>query len=449
MSASPDTAVSLERELEWLAALIDTRIRLHFGQPSDHRHLREIAPPQPTADGSAYYAELVRKYPMTFDERAILILALSPHIRPQLLDPFLVRNPNFERGFTEFGGIVSASQGGFWPTAETAAFVLAGSNLERRFAIQALFDPEHFFRRDGILVMQDTRPTESVFSTALGIGKEYLYRITTGQGYKPEFSSEFPAMRITTNQDWSDLVLPGQVLDEVEEIKAWIQHRHTLLNDWKLDKHIKPGFRSLFYGPPGTGKTLTASLLGKTTELHVYRIDLSMVVSKWVGETEKNLARVFDQAEINDWILFFDEADALFGKRTQTSNSNDRYANQEIAYLLQRIEDFSGVVILATNLKGNIDEAFARRFQSMIYFPVPLPEERLRLWRGAFSGQIPLQESVDLEAIAEEFEVTGGGIVNVLRYSTLMALRRGIEQVCLSDIRQGIRNEFRKHGKAL
>ena len=220
MSASPDTAVGLERELEWLAALIDTRIRLHFGQRCDHSDLHEIAPPQPTAGGSAYYAALVEKYSMTFDERAILILALAPHIRPQLLDPFLVRNPNLERGFTEFGGIVNASQGGFWPTAETAAFMLAGSNLERRFAIQALFDPEHFFRRDGILVMQDARPTESAFSTALGLGKEYLYRITTGHGYKPEFSSEFPAKRITTDQDWSDLVLPGQVLDEVEEIRA-------------------------------------------------------------------------------------------------------------------------------------------------------------------------------------------------------------------------------------
>jgi len=131
-------------------------------------------------------------------------------------------------------------------------------------------------------------------------------------------------------------------MEEVEEIKAWIEHRQTLMRDWGLEKQIKPGFRSLFYGPPGTGKTFTASLLGKSTGLDVYRIDLSLVVSKYIGETEKNLSTVFDQAERNDWILFFDEADALFGKRTQVSSSHDRYANQEVAYLLQRVEDFCG-----------------------------------------------------------------------------------------------------------
>jgi hypothetical protein len=307
--------------------------------------------------------------------------------------------------------MVNANHAGFWPTAETAAFVLAGSDLERRFAVQALFDPEHFFRRERMLEMDDARPAQSLFSTALTLGKEYLFRITTGSGYKPAFSRAFPATRITTEQDWDDLILPAQVLHEVEEVRAWIQHRDTLMRDWNLGKRIKPGYRSLFYGPPGTGKTLTATLLGKTTGLDVYRIDLSLLVSKWIGETEKNLSRVFDQAEINDWILFFDEADALFGKRTQTTSANDRYANQEVAYLL--------------------------------------PEERLRLWRGAFSEQVKLQASVDLEAIAEEFEITGGAIVNVLRYSTLMTLRRGADTVDLADIRQGIRREFRKDGKAL
>src|SRR5579884_1805242 len=156
-----------------------------------------------------------------------------------------------------------------------------------------------------------------------------------------------------------------------------------------------------------------------------------MVVSKWVGETEKNLASIFDEAERNDWLLFFDEADALFGKRTQTSSAHDRYANQEVSYLLQRIEDFSGVVILASNLKSNIDEAFARRFQSMIFFPMPAPAERLRLWQGAFAQRRRLDDSVDLEQIASEFEMSGGAVVNVLRYASLKAVRRGGEQVTM------------------
>jgi SpoVK/Ycf46/Vps4 family AAA+-type ATPase len=238
-------------------------------------------------------------------------------------------------------------------------------------------------------------------------------------------------------------------MDEVEEIRAWIEHRHTLLRDWGLERKIKPGFRSLFYGPPGTGKTLTASLLGKSTGLDVYRVDLSLVVSKYIGETEKNLASVFDQAERNDWILFFDEADALFGKRTQTSSAHDRYANQEVAYLLQRVEDFAGVVILASNLKGNIDEAFARRFQSMIHFPLPGPEERLRLWRSAFPNPSRLEPTVNLARIAEEYEISGGAIVNVLRSSSLATLRRGNGLIRTEDIYHGIRREFRKDGKVV
>lgn len=448
MNDSPDTAAVLERELAWLEAVVDASIRIYFGQPCTHSDVRQIPPPELRDDGTAY-SGMVRDRRMTFDERAVLALALAPHVRPQLFDPFLVKNPNLDRRFTEFGGVTDGAGCPFWPTAETAAFVLAGTDLARRIALQALFDPEHFFRRDGILRMDETEPAESLFSVPLTLSKDHLYRMTTGAGYRPGFGSRFPAMRIATPQDWGDLVLPAQVLQEVEEIRAWIAHRHTLMHEWGLEKHIKPGFRSLFHGPPGTGKTLTAALLGKSTGLDVYRVDLSMVVSKWVGETEKNLARVFDQAELNDWILFFDEADALFGKRTQTATANDRYANQEVAYLLQRIEDFSGIVILATNLKGNIDEAFARRFQSMIYFPIPSAGERLRLWQGVFADRQHLQDSVNLEALADEFEVTGGAIDNVLRYSTLMTLRRGADAVSLADIEQGIRREFRKHGRVL
>jgi SpoVK/Ycf46/Vps4 family AAA+-type ATPase len=251
---------------------------------------------------------------------------------------------------------------------------------------------------------------------------------------------------MTTALEWNDLVLPKTTLDEVEEIRAWITHRDILLHDWRLDKKIQPGYRALFYGPRGTGKTLTASLLGKTTGRDVYRVDLSLVGSKWVGETEKNLAILIDQAEAGDWILFFDEAGALFGKRTEVESAHDRYSNQEVAYLLQRVEDFSGVVILASNLKGNIDETFTRRFHSTIYFPVPGPDERLRLWNGAFSDRSKLEPAVDLTRLAEQYEVTGGAIVNVLRSASLMAVRRGAQAVGLDDITEGVRRELRKGG---
>jgi len=448
MNALTDNAAALELELSWLSQLIDASIRLYFGQECEVGDVLDIAPPDLSGSASSY-GQVVREHALSFEARAVLILALAPHVRPQLLDPFLMKNPNFERGFTEFGGVLAGAHGGFWPTVETAAFILAGEDLERRFAVQALFDPDRVLRRSKLLQLEDSQTGHTLFSAPLAMSKEYVSRFTTGGRHKPSFSSAFPAKRITTPLEWSDLVLPEPILDEVEEIRAWIEHRHTLLETWRLDKKIKPGFRSLFYGPPGTGKTLTATLLGKTTGLDVYRVDLSLVVSKWVGETEKNLAGVFDQAEASDWILFFDEADALFGKRTQTTSAHDRYANQEVAYLLQRVEDFPGVVILASNLKGNIDEAFARRFQSMIYFPIPGPEERLRLWQGAFSEQSRLEPAVDLLRLADEFEVSGGAIVNVLRYASLMALRRRADTIRLHDITHGIRREFRKDGKVM
>ena len=445
----PEQSVALENELGWLGRLVETSIKLHFGRECLYADVREVAPPELACSPSAY-AAMVRDHSMSFEERVVLALALAPHLRPQVLDPFLIRNATLDRSFTEFGGTTAGLLQGFWPTLETAAFVLAGADLGRRLALQQIFTPGHFFRKQKVLLLDDVQPDRSIFSAALCLSPECLARLTTGEPHRPNFSDAFPAQRITTRLDWNDLALPGHVMEEIEEIKAWIEHRQTLLHGWGLQRQIKPGFRSLFYGPPGTGKTLTASLLGKSTGLDVYRVDLSLVVSKYIGETEKNLAKIFDQAERNDWILFFDEADALFGKRTQTTSAHDRYANQEVAYLLQRIEDFSGVVILAaSNLKGNLDEAFARRFQSMIYFPMPGPDERQQLWQSAFGQQSRLEPDVDLAHIAREFEISGGGIVNVLRSSSLATLRSGRSLIQTEDIEDGIRREFRKDGKII
>jgi SpoVK/Ycf46/Vps4 family AAA+-type ATPase len=174
-----------------------------------------------------------------------------------------------------------------------------------------------------------------------------------------------------------------------------------------------------------------------------------MVVSKYIGETEKNLASVFDQAQNKNWILFFDEADSLFGKRTQTSNSNDRHANQEISYLLQRVEDFPGVVILASNIKANIDEAFARRFQSIVYFPLPDEVDRLRLWRGLYPDPAMLGEDVDLPLLAQKYELAGGSLTNVARFAAIRATRMNRQQITQSDLLLGINKELLKEGRTL
>lgn len=439
-------AVVLERELNWLEKIIATRLNIYFELNNDYLSVFEITPPiHPEWDAS--YVKFICQYQMDSAERIALALAFAPHIKPELLDHFFIKSSENERGYTEFGGLKGTSHGGFLPTGETIIFLLAGKDMKDRFTYMQLLDENHFFSKNGILKLEQAPNDEPSLSGALKLSKELIDLFTTGRKGKPNFSIDFPAKLVTTQMEWNDLVLPARTHEQIDEIKTWVTHSDTLMNSWGMSKKLKPGFKSLFYGPPGTGKTLTACLLGKECDMDVYRIDLSMMISKYIGETEKNLSKIFDMAEHKNWILFFDEAEALFGKRTGVSDAHDRFANQEVSYLLQRIEDFNGVVILASNLKSNIDDAFTRRFQSVIYFPVPAPEQRLQLWSNAFPEVATLDEKINLKHIAFKYELTGGTIMNIIRYSSLMTLKRNENTIILNDIEQGIKREYMKEGK--
>ena len=288
-----------------------------------------------------------------------------------------------------------------------------------------------------------------MLSGTLVIDQDYFDLFTIGKTHKPTFSSKFPATLIDVKANWSDLVIDPSIKKQIDHIYAWIKNNDLIMNAWEMKDKIKPGYRALFYGPPGTGKTFTAGLIGKTAGKDVYKIDISMMVSKWVGETEKNLARVFDMAENKDWILFFDEADSLFGKRSDGGSSQDRYANQEVSYLLQRTEEYPGTVILSSNLKGNIDEAFTRRFQSMVHFKMPLERERFTLWQKAFDGRISLAEEVDLKQLSKDYVISGGAIVNVLKFCSIRAAQKKSPVITNEDLIDGIRSEFLKEGKTV
>lgn len=261
---------------------------------------------------------------------------------------------------------------------------------------------------------------------------------------KGDITDELPVKKLTTQMDWDGLVLPDDVLKQITEIETWILHREKLMNEWGMARFLKPGYRTLFYGPPGTGKTLTASLLGKKTSRDVYRIDLSQTVSKFIGETEKNLSALFGRAGEKDWILFFDEADALFGKRTEVIDSHDRYANQEVSYLLQRIMDYKGLVILASSQKEKIDKALLRRLQSLIHFSVPGPEERLKLWANGFGNIAKREAKIDLKKIAAEYEISGGAIVNIIQHCILDAMNRKERVIRYDDLMDGVEGEINK-----
>jgi hypothetical protein len=436
---------ALDRDLGWFVKVLETRIKLYFRQETEFTSISEIEPPIISEDSP--YAHFVLHHKFSTEERLIFLLAVIPHIKPQLLDLFFVKNATTGRFFTEFGGRDGQNFQGFLPTGETALFVLAGDSLSARAALSDLFGPDHLFSRHGILSLQKTAEYEPHLSGHLTLSGEVVDLVTSGSIRRPSFGTEFPAKRIETALEWQDLILDSHTMEQVLEIKAWIEYGDVMLNDLGLRNRLKPGYRSLFFGPSGTGKTLTATLIGKMTGLDVYRIDLSMVVSKYIGETEKNLEKVFQKAENKNWILFFDEADALFGKRTDIRDAHDRYANQEVSYLLQRVEDFKGVIILSSNMKSNLDEAFTRRFQSIIHFPLPKPAERMRIWDNAFAKKMRPESAVDLSEIASKYELSGGGIMNVIRYSTLMALKNGCNSIMHNDIIDGIRRELFKEGR--
>lgn len=380
-------------------------------------------------------------------ESFILLASIAPHYLPDtfLLAKYLAgidKNP-----FSIIGGKISGDNGCFYPTGETLLFLLAGLSPQKRIWLSGHFSPNGRLLRLGLLEMGNVLPGSSQLSGQL-IPKPELISVLKGEKYQPAYSKDFPATLLETRMEWEDLVLPYSTYEGLEELKMWMKHGQALIGHSETGKRIKPGYRCLFYGPPGTGKTLTASLIGKAFRHPVYRIDLSMVVSKWVGETEKNLGSIFDQAANKDWVLFFDEADSLFGKRTHANSSNDRFANQEVSYLLQRIEDFPGLVILASNLKSNIDDAFNRRFQSTVLFPIPDVDIRHALWQKAFPKDFPLEAGIDLKEIAKKYEMAGGAMVNVVRYCTLKALdRQNGQTVLLEDLEHAIIREFKKEGK--
>ncbi|HEU4716470.1 MAG TPA: ATP-binding protein [Bacteroidia bacterium] len=438
----------LHNEINWLQEVISQVIRSYLLQEGHEKNWQDILPPDISASESPYALKVLEWQPGVFG-RIALALAIAPHLRPEALDVFFGKNQLYDRGFTEFGGVVDKNHSGFLPTAQTLYFLLTAVNPELRPEVMKLLSKENVLIRDEVIQLSEVDQNLPPLNAMLTMSSYWFEYFITGVHPPEESNPAFPAQRITTGLEWEDVVLDDNVMEQVEEIQAWLQHSSTLMNEWGLKKMLKPGYRALFYGPPGTGKTLTATLLGKMSGRDVYRIDLSMIVSKYIGETEKNLARVFAIARNKHWILFFDEADALFGKRTTTNSSNDRHANQQTAYLLQLIEDYPGVVILASNLNANIDDAFTRRFQSMIHFAMPSAEERLQLWTNAFSGTCTLHPDIDLRKIAEDHQLSGGSIINVLRTCALTAVRTSDPVVTQKNLLAGIRKEFRKENKTL
>lgn len=285
-----------------------------------------------------------------------------------------------------------------------------------------------------------------VTSAALTIGESEIGRICEEVLLKPSCGS---IKRIPVQYTFDDLKLWPEQKRILNNICAHVWHRHKVYDEWNLESRYSYGknVSALFYGPPGTGKTMAVHVIANMLNLPLYRIDLSQVVDKYIGETEKRLEEIFNAAEKNNTVLFFDEADAIFGKRSDVHEAKDKYANTEVSYILQRIEQYDGIVILATNYRKNIDEAFMRRIRYVVEFSLPDARLRKELWKSSFSDEIPT-EYLDYDYLAEQFEISGGSIKNIVLNAAFLAAARN-EPVSMLDVLYSIKNENAKTGKVM
>ena len=259
------------------------------------------------------------------------------------------------------------------------------------------------------------------------------------------------AQRMAPIYTWNDLVLPPATIQLLREIADQARFRTVVLDDWGFDRKLSlgKGLTALFAGPPGVGKTMAVEVIAKDLNLDIYRIDLSQVVSKYIGETEKNLAHVFDQAAEGNAILFFDECDALFGKRTEVHNAHDKYANTEVSYLLQRIEEYEGLCILATNFQQNLDPAFLRRLRFIVSIEFPNEQSRTHIWERVWPEDTPVSRAVDAEFLGKQFKLAGGSIRNAALSAAFLAAAEGSKEVRMKDVVRAVRREVEKSGRTM
>jgi ATPase family protein associated with various cellular activities (AAA)/winged helix domain-containing protein len=433
----------LRRALAALSAVLGARLADRLpARPTPLPVGEELPPlsgPEALPDVAAFAGDgplgtVVGDVPLDCADALILTAALAPDV---------------DERYASLLGLLSGRPG--TPTGLTGegARNLAARTFAGRIAAAEHLAPHAPLRAAG-LVSLEPAGEDGLLAGRLRIDPDVATWVLGRVREIPDGSAAFPAVPMTTVRTLADVVVPADVRTLLTGLIARIRDRRRIVVDWGFGGHHDgaAGVVALFHGPPGTGKTLAAAVVAREARIPAFRIDLSMLVSKYIGETEKNLARVFDLAERSDCALVFDEADAIFGRRTDVGEARDRYANQEISYLLQRIERHAGVVVLTTNLLANVDAAFLRRIGVVVPFPEPTQVERRQLWEQVFPAALPVARPLDVDRLAERFELTGAQIRDAALEAAYLAADDG-QVVTGEHLLAGVRRQYAKSGLML
>lgn len=417
-------AQALEMELEWLATVINARLRQHFEQKPD-----ELLLPAPVHPPESALSSLLSESAFVQPERLVLALAIAPHLRPEILDALFVQNQNLNRGFTEFGGVKGIAHGGFIPTGETAAFLMAGTSLHKRFELMRILGPEHQFRQRNILNLAPSEKGEPALSGRLAISDEWLKRLCGGTVAKPNLSSEFPAALCTTPLGFGQLVVDAKTQEQLKFLLSWNQRNVEWMHTVGCQAQYKHGLVASLHGPAGVGKTLSATLLGKQSVADVYKVDLIRVSGGDTAQIQSGLARLFEMATARRWILLFENSDVLMentGSATQASN---------VACLRHHLKGFAGLALLESRRPLDAESAHMDPVDVVVKFEWPDYGQRLQLWQAHLPEE-KVGGYVRMEDLAQCFKFTGAQIVDVVYRASLKAAQRHDPLVYASDLRE-------------
>lgn len=394
------TAAMLEKELAWLDAVLQARLALYFGQPSGHADICDVPVPDIGMDTSAY-ANLVREHRLTYSERLILVLALAPECRPALLDPLLLNNQNYDRRFSEFGGMPRQQHMGFLPTGETALFLMAGGNTAQRMFCQSLLSPRSTLRRQGLVQLDDAPHGEPVLCGRLRATEETLQQLFSGNGQASVWDSlgSTSLCSATGPDPKQSLVLDADTFDQLALLKAWIMHRVSLHDQYPSLSQHPPGLRVLFHGAAGTGRQLAVRWVAQQTCVHAVCID--------PGHTPQTLRHLIDLAEQKNHVLWLDADDI------------DWHVSQVRGHLRRQLDAFPGPLIVIAKQATDTWPLGRRRFDLVVPFKVPGFAERVKLWQNCLPSGLSMSPDITPEALAERFQLDAVDIQRVVRTCAL------------------------------